>query len=119
MYYIDMPSAEEIGDLNLVRADACISIYLPTTPVSRETEQSRINLGNLVKKAVTQLEAAGFGQTVWQFWQHRIHCAPIAWRISSLLSLRCLTVSILSRYCVQLPSHMLRMFLLCQKTQCD
>ncbi len=60
MYYVDMPSAEEIGELNLVRSDACISIYLPTTPVSRETEQSRINLGNLVKKAVAQLEAANF-----------------------------------------------------------
>lgn len=60
MYYVDMPSAEDIGDLNLVRSDACISIYLPTTPVSRETENSRINLGNLVKKAVAQLEAAGF-----------------------------------------------------------
>lgn len=59
MYYLDMPSAEDIGDLNLVRADACISIYLPTTPVSRDIEKSRINLGNLVKKAVAQLEAAG------------------------------------------------------------
>ena len=59
MYYVDMPSAEEIGDLNLVRSDACISIYLPTTPVSRDTEQSRIHLGNLVKKAIAQLEAAG------------------------------------------------------------
>lgn len=58
MYYVDMPSAEVIGELNLVRSDACISIYLPTTPVSRETEQSRINLGNLVKKAIAQLEAA-------------------------------------------------------------
>jgi len=60
MYYVDMPNAEEIGALNSVRSEACISIYLPTTPVSRETEQSRINLGNLVKKAVTQLEGAGF-----------------------------------------------------------
>ena len=59
MYYVDMPSPEEIGDLNLVRSDACISIYLPTTPVSRDTEQSRIHLGNLVKKAVAQLETAG------------------------------------------------------------
>ena len=58
MYYVDMPSAEVIGELNLVRSDACISIYLPTTPVSRETEQSRINLGNLVKKAIAQLETA-------------------------------------------------------------
>ena len=60
MYYLDMPSAEEIGDLNLVRSDACISIYLPTTPITRDIEQSRINLGNLVKKAVAQLDAAGF-----------------------------------------------------------
>lgn len=59
MYYVDMPSAEEIGEINLVRSEACVSIYLPTTPVSRETEQSRINLGNLVKKAVAQLEEAG------------------------------------------------------------
>jgi len=59
MYYVDMPTADEIGALNLVRSEACISIYLPTTPISRETEQSRINLGNLLKKAVAQLEAAG------------------------------------------------------------
>src|SRR5690554_27401 len=60
MFYVDLPSAKEIGDLNLIRSDACVSIYLPTTPISRETEASRINLGNLVKKAVGQLEAAGF-----------------------------------------------------------
>lgn len=60
MYYVDIPSAKEIGDLNLVRSDACVSIYLPTTPLSRETGASRINLGNLVKKAIGQLEAAGF-----------------------------------------------------------
>jgi len=60
MYYVDMPSAAEIGDLNLVRSEACVSIYLPTTPLSRETEASRINLGNLIKKAIGQLEAKGF-----------------------------------------------------------
>lgn len=60
MYYIDMPSASEIGELNQARADACVSIYLPTTPLSREIEQSRINLGNLAKKAASQLESRGF-----------------------------------------------------------
>lgn len=59
MYYVDMPSAAEIGALNLARSEAAISIYLPTTPLSREVEKSRINLGNLVKKAVGQLEARG------------------------------------------------------------
>ncbi|WP_417543729.1 hypothetical protein [Marinobacter sp.] len=60
MYYVDMPSAKEIGDLNLTRSDAAISIYLQTTPLSREVGPSRINLGNLVKKAGSQLEASGF-----------------------------------------------------------
>lgn len=60
MYYVDLPSPEEIGDLNLVRADACVSIYLPTTPLTHEVEQSRINCRNLVKKAIAQLEASGF-----------------------------------------------------------
>ena len=60
MYHVDMPSAAEIGDLNLIRSEACVSIYLPTTPLSRETEASRINLGNLVKKAISQLEDNGF-----------------------------------------------------------
>ncbi|MDY7218231.1 hypothetical protein TOI97_01360 [Denitrificimonas sp. JX-1] len=59
MYYVDMPSYEEIGDLNLVRSEACVSIYLPTTPVSRETDKSRLTLGNLVKQAAAQLADAG------------------------------------------------------------
>lgn len=59
MYYVDMPSADEIGDLNLVRSDVSVSIYLPTTPISHEIEPSRIHLVNLIKKAVAQLEEAG------------------------------------------------------------
>lgn len=31
MYYLDLPSVEEVGNLNLVRSDASISIYLATT----------------------------------------------------------------------------------------
>ncbi|MFD1008731.1 MULTISPECIES: baeRF11 domain-containing protein [Oceanisphaera] len=60
MYYVDMPSTEEIGDLNLMRSDACISIYLSTSPLSRESKQSRTHLNSLFKKAITQLEATGF-----------------------------------------------------------
>lgn len=60
MYYVDMPSQEEIGLLNSTRSKACISIYLPTTPLTQEVEQSRINLGNLLKEAVSQLEEAEF-----------------------------------------------------------
>ena len=60
MYYVDMPSQQEIGLLNSTRSDACVSIYLPTTPLTQEIEKSRIHLGNLLKKATAQLESAGF-----------------------------------------------------------
>ncbi|HSH46968.1 MAG TPA: hypothetical protein VK991_00020 [Halomonas sp.] len=85
MHYVDMPTAKEIGDLNLVRSDACVSIYLPTTPVTREAEKSRVSLGNLVKKAVGQLEESGLEKRrIWalqeqfdglladdDFWNHQ------------------------------------------------
>lgn len=59
MYYVDMPSQEEIGLLNAIRSQACVSIYLPTTPLTQEVEQSRINLGNLIKKSAAQLSDIG------------------------------------------------------------
>src|SRR5690554_7890884 len=91
MYYVDMPSAKEIGNLNLIRSDASVSIYLPTTPISRETEASRIQLGNLVKKAVAQLEANGLDKKRVillqeqfagllddeEFWNHQAHSLAI------------------------------------------
>lgn len=60
MLYVDLPNAEEIGALNLVRADACVSIYLPTTPITPDADQGRILYGNLVKRALGQLSEAGF-----------------------------------------------------------
>lgn len=108
MYYVDMPTAEAIGELNLVRSDACVSIYLPTTPVTREIEQSRISLGNLVKKAIGQLEANGLDKRrIWplqdqfedlladdEFWNHQAHSLALlatpeslyAYRIANRLS---------------------------------
>lgn len=91
MYYVDMPSAKEIGNLNLIRSDASVSIYLPTTPISRETEASRIQLGNLVKKAVAQLESNGLDKKRVillqeqfadllddeEFWNHQAHSLAI------------------------------------------
>src|SRR5690625_7619150 len=92
VHYVDIPTARELGELDLERADACVSIYLPTTPVSRETEASRIALGNLVKKAIAQLEAESFDKRrIWplkaQFdsllagndaWSHQATCRAVA-----------------------------------------
>lgn len=102
MYYVDMPGAKEIGELDLIRSDVCISIYLATTPLSRETEPSRINLGNLVKKAVAQLEATGFDKhrivplleqfddllTDDDFWNHQANSLAILATPESLRTFR-------------------------------
>ena len=60
MLYVDIPTRSEITALNSVRSDACVSIYLKTTPLTQESGQSRIELGNLARQAREQLEAAGF-----------------------------------------------------------
>lgn len=60
MLYVDIPTRSEIAALNGARSDACVSIYLKTTPLTQETGTSRIELGNLVRQAREQLETAGF-----------------------------------------------------------
>ncbi len=60
MLYVDVPTRSEFTALAAARADACVSIYLKTTPVTLETDASRIELGNLIREAQGQLEAAGF-----------------------------------------------------------
>lgn len=60
MLYVDIPTRPEFKALNDVRADACVSIYLGTTPLTQASDASRIELGNLAKQAREQLEAVGF-----------------------------------------------------------
>lgn len=59
MLYVDIPTRAEFAALLAVRSDACVSIYLSTTPVTEETDASRIELGNLARDAQRQLEEAG------------------------------------------------------------
>ncbi len=60
MLHLDIPTLHDIKALNAVRADACISIYLETTPITQESDASRTALGNLYKEAAAQLQSAGF-----------------------------------------------------------
>lgn len=60
MIHIDLPTTHEITDLSRERADACVSIYLPTTPLTQNIGAARIEYGNLVKQALAQLDEAGF-----------------------------------------------------------
>jgi hypothetical protein len=60
MLYVDIPTLPEFKVLAETRADACVSLYLPTTPISQETTANRIELKNLTKTALAQLQDAGF-----------------------------------------------------------
>ncbi len=60
MLYVDIPPPPEIRALIEARADACVSIYLPTTPETQNVTLSRISFGNLTRTALEQLDAAGF-----------------------------------------------------------
>lgn len=69
--YIETPTLNQIGALHRTRSDACVSIYLKTTAVTQDIGQSRTNLGNLVRKAITQLEEAGLPKRrIWPLEEH-------------------------------------------------
>jgi hypothetical protein len=57
MLYLDLPTADELADLATQRHDMAVSVILPTTPISIETDADRILLKNLTKEALTQLQA--------------------------------------------------------------
>ena len=58
MLHIDLPSRAEIEMLAAHRAQPTVSIYLRTTPVTQDAQADRIELKNLLKEAVAQMEAA-------------------------------------------------------------
>ena len=60
MLHLDIPTPAQFEILSQSRADACVSIYLPTSPLSQHADASRIELGNLLKEALQQLETASF-----------------------------------------------------------
>ena len=60
MLYVDIPTRPDIRALIEERADACVSLYLSTTPETQHVGASRIVFGNLVKRALEQLDAIGF-----------------------------------------------------------
>ena len=60
MLHVDIPTGPEIRALIENRADACVSIYLPTTPQTQHVGGSRIAFRNLTRTALEQLDATGF-----------------------------------------------------------
>jgi hypothetical protein len=59
MLHVDIPTLPEFKALIETRADACVSIYVETTPLTQHVAASRTALGNLARDALAQLDAAG------------------------------------------------------------
>lgn len=60
MLYVDIPTQSELKKLIATRADACVSIYVSTTPETQHVDVSRLALANLAKQALQQLDDAKF-----------------------------------------------------------
>ncbi|WP_024513205.1 hypothetical protein [Bradyrhizobium sp. ARR65] len=59
MLYVDIPTTADLKSLIARRDDICMSLYLRTSPVTQETAGDRIELKNLAKQGIHQLEEAG------------------------------------------------------------
>lgn len=76
MLYVDIPTKAQIDRLIAARGDALVSFFIPTTPETQHIGQARTTLGNLLKQAEAQLEAAGTAKrTIW----------PISEQVNDLL----------------------------------
>lgn len=59
MLYVDIPTLPELKALISLRSDACLTIYVSTTPQTQKAGASRVAYGNLVKSGIEQLEQIG------------------------------------------------------------
>jgi hypothetical protein len=64
--HVDLPTRSDLEHLIKRREPACVSLYLPTTPLTQEAQADRIALGNLAREAAGQLQAAGHDKSAIQ-----------------------------------------------------
>jgi hypothetical protein len=58
MLHIDIPTLPEFKALAAVKSDACVSLYLPTSPLPEHSRLNRIAFKDLAKEALLQLREA-------------------------------------------------------------
>ncbi|MFN3818882.1 hypothetical protein [Blastomonas sp.] len=73
MLYVDIPTRSELDRLIAARSDASVSLYLQTTAETQNIDQARIQVGNLLKEAVTQLEAVGVQKRIIEAIEDQVH----------------------------------------------
>jgi hypothetical protein len=59
MLNIDIPTLAEFKLLASTRSDACISLYVPTSPLHEHARANRIAFEDLAREALSQLKTAG------------------------------------------------------------
>lgn len=70
MLYIDLPTQGDLAALLAQRGEPAVSIYVRTTPVTQEAQVDRIELKNLARQALDEMEAAGTAKrAIWPIEQ--------------------------------------------------
>lgn len=64
MLYVDIPTTREFERLVSERHTPCITLCVPTTPMSQEADKSRITFQNMAKAALEQLDEAGIDKHI-------------------------------------------------------
>ncbi|PKP80811.1 MAG: hypothetical protein CVT79_13605 [Alphaproteobacteria bacterium HGW-Alphaproteobacteria-18] len=59
MLYVDTPTPQDIVRLNGIGGGTCVSIYVPTTPLTQKIGEARLKFRHLISEAVKQADAAG------------------------------------------------------------
>lgn len=91
MLYLDLPTMTEIKALSTARDPVSVSIYLTTTPEIQNIGTARTRLGQMLKEAETQLEAADTAKrSIWpiteyvhdlmdddDFWERQAHALAV------------------------------------------
>ncbi|WON76398.1 hypothetical protein [Serratia sp. UGAL515B_01] len=73
MLHVDIPSREEYSYLADVRSDACISIYLQTSPIRQQLKGSKIQFGNFIKEALQQVVERGLDKRRVALLEEELH----------------------------------------------
>lgn len=73
MLYVDIPTRSELDRLLAARSDASVTLVLATTAHTQDTDVARIQVGNLLKQAVDQLEEVGLDKRKIAAIEEQVH----------------------------------------------
>src|ERR1700721_1878505 len=59
MLHIDIPTLAEVKALAQIKGEACVSVYLPVSPLVENIRANRIAFRDLAREALAQLREAG------------------------------------------------------------